>query len=213
LSAGERERLWQEYRRFGALFGMALDAVPGDYRAFRAWWEERFRSGELFLTPEARYTGLAIAFEIPFSPSRQPAKPIHDAVMRGSFPPRVRELYGIEWGSRQRAAFHASVGLLRWLRRVAPERASRGRSGPAYDLVASTERRRLRDGIPTPQVPAPGEGAGPAGRAPGSAGEVGAAALAAGARPAGPGSPAYASAVAPSATPGRRSEPSASRNG
>jgi len=211
LSDAEREELWQEYRRFGALFGMALDDAPETYAEMRAWWASRFASGELFLTPEARYTGRAIALEIPFSRSRQPTKPVHDAVMRGSFPPHVRALYGVEWRSRQRAAFHASVGLLRTLRRLAPESASRGRSGPAYELVAQTERRRLRDGVPTPQVPAPGEGDRPAGRG-GAGGASGGAAGASGSDgPTGAGSSGYASAVVPSATPGNRSEPSGSR--
>jgi uncharacterized protein (DUF2236 family) len=152
LSAEEREGLWQDYLRFGELFGTPRDACPPSYAEFRRWWDERLSGDGMFLTEEARYMGYASAFEIPLPATHQLGKRIHDAVMLGSLPPRVRELYGLRYGRRERTAFAAGVALLRVARRLAPGPVARGSSQRAYDLVAATERRRIERGQPTPQV-------------------------------------------------------------
>jgi len=163
LSAAEREALWQDYRRFGALFGMPLGSVPATYPEFRAWWDERLASARMHLTPEARHTGRFISFEIPMPSARGPSKRLHDLVMLGSLPPRVRELYGLTWSAGQARRWRAAVALLRGGRRLAPARMTRGSCRRSYDLIAEVERRRLLAGRPTPQVPAAGElAAGPA---------------------------------------------------
>lgn len=155
LDADERERLWQDYRRFGALFGMPLDATPASYPAFRAWFDARLAGDRVHLTPEARYTGRAIAFEIPMPRSHQAAKRVHDLIMLGSLPAPVRERYGLAWTPAHAAAFAAAVRMVRRARRLAPDRL-RGSSRRSYELVAAVERRRLATGRPTPQVPAAG---------------------------------------------------------
>lgn len=152
LSDAEREGLWQDYLRFGELFGTPRDACPASYGEFRRWWEERLASDRMFLTEEARYMGYATAFEIPLPATHQLGKRVHDAVMLGSLPPRVRELYGLRYGPREERAFRAGVALLRGLRRLAPGPLARGSCQRSYDLVATTERRRLERGEPTPQV-------------------------------------------------------------
>lgn len=161
LSDGEREELWQDYRRFGTLFGMPPKTAPATYPAFRAWYDGRLASDTMHLTPEARYTGRAIAFEIPMPRFHGPAKRVHDLVMLGSFPQRVRELYGLPWTGAHAAAFPFAVGALRAARTVGPKRLTHGSSAQSYDLVAGVERNRLLAGRPTPQVPLPGGGAAP----------------------------------------------------
>ncbi len=160
LSAQERESLWQDYRRFGALFGMPIDTSPATYPEFRAWYEERLASSRMFLTPEARYTGHAIAFKIPMPDAHGVAKRYHDLVMLGSLPPRVRELYGLTWTPAQARRWRAAVAFLRGLRLLAPERMTHGSCRASYELIASVERRRLQRGRPTPQVPEAGTLAG-----------------------------------------------------
>ena len=39
LDEDERERLWQEYVRFGELFGMPREVAPASHREFREWFE------------------------------------------------------------------------------------------------------------------------------------------------------------------------------
>ena len=152
LSAGEREALWQDYVKFAELFGMPREAAPKTYRDFRRYWQERLASDELFLTDEARYVGYATAFEIPMPAVNQPAKRVHDLIMLGSMPPRVRELYGLRYTPAQRAAFAAVVRAVRAARPLTPRAISHGYNTRSFDMVAGTERRRIQNGEPTPQI-------------------------------------------------------------
>ena len=152
LSDGEREALWQDYLRFGELFGMPRDSVPQTYSAFRSYYERKLASEEMFLTEEARYVGYATAFEIPLPALHQPGKRIHDLIMLGSLPARVRELYGLSYTPAHAVAFSAAVQFARNARRVLPAPVAKGWNRRSFDLVARTERWRIEHGKPTPQV-------------------------------------------------------------
>ncbi len=152
LTAGEREALWQDYLRFGELFGMPRQAVPRSYTDFRAWYEAKLASEEMCLTDEARYIGYATAFEIPLPRLHQPGKRVHDLLMLGSLPPRVRELYGLSYTRAQEVAFRATAAAVRSARRLTPGPLARGWNTKSFDLVARTERWRIEHGKPTPQV-------------------------------------------------------------
>jgi uncharacterized protein (DUF2236 family) len=152
LSPAEHEELWREYVRFGELFGMPRGVAPPSHREFREWWERKLASEEMHLTPEARQIGYATAFEIPLPSIRAPAKAVHDLIMLGSLPPRVRELYGITYSARQEMAFRATVRALRGLRPLTPRLIREGYNTGSFRLVARTERRRLRRGERTPQA-------------------------------------------------------------
>jgi uncharacterized protein (DUF2236 family) len=65
LSEGERESLWRDYVRFGELFGLAASEVPGSYREFQVWWQERLDSPDLVATPHALEMAPLVAFEQP----------------------------------------------------------------------------------------------------------------------------------------------------
>lgn len=153
LSDAERDAFWQDYVRFAELFGMPRSVAPQTYADFAAWWDERLASDEMHLTDEARRTGRFVALKIPMPWANQPAKRLHDLVMLGSFPPRVRELYGLSWSPAQARAFPLAVGLLRGLRSVAPERVRHGSCASSFALVERTERERIARGKPTPQLP------------------------------------------------------------
>jgi uncharacterized protein (DUF2236 family) len=152
LSAREHEALYQDYVRFGELFGMPREAAPASHPEFRAWWDETLASDAIHLTPDGHEVGYATAFEIPLPASRQPAKRVHDLIMLGSLPPRVRELYGLRFGRAQQLAFRATVSALRAARPVTPDRVRRGRNAGHYDLVARTEQQRIERGEPTPRA-------------------------------------------------------------
>jgi uncharacterized protein (DUF2236 family) len=152
LSADEQERLWQEYVRFGELFGMPREVAPACHAEFRAWFEDKLESNDMHLTSEAREIGYATAFEIPMPAYRAPAKAVHNLIMLGSLPARVRELYGISYSRRQQRAFRAVVRGLRGARPLTPRSVREGYNTAHFRMVARTERRRLQRGEPTPQV-------------------------------------------------------------
>ena len=152
LSDTEREALWQDYIRFGELFKLPRDAVPATYGAYRAWYAEQLAGADLYLTDEARYMGHASAFQIPMPARSQPAKRVHDLVMLGSLPSRVRELYGLRYTPAHAAACMAALASARLARLIVPRALTRGSCIPEFEMVAATERRRIERGQATPQL-------------------------------------------------------------
>jgi uncharacterized protein (DUF2236 family) len=152
LSAAEREALWQDYVRFAELFGMPAGFAPATYEDFRAWYERQLAGEDLYLTDEARYMGHASAFAIPMPVTRQLGKRVHDAIMRGSLPSRVRELYDIPYTRANAAACAAALALTRHARPFLPRALVRGSCVPEFRMVAETERRRIARGQPTPRL-------------------------------------------------------------
>jgi uncharacterized protein (DUF2236 family) len=152
LTDDRREALWQDYLRFAELFKMPREGAPGNYREFRDWYDAQLAGPDLHLTEEARYMGYALAFEIPMPASRQVGKRIHDLVMLGSLPERVRELYGLHYSSAQARACAAVLASGRLARMLAPRSLTHGSCIPEFEMVAATERRRIERGQPTPQL-------------------------------------------------------------
>jgi uncharacterized protein (DUF2236 family) len=154
LTDAERDEFWSEYVRFGELFGMPAEVAPGSWAEFANYFEDRLNSPDAYLTEEAMYTGKAIMFEIPVPPLNLPAMRVHNVVMLGALPPRVRELYGLRYGTRDALAFRVAVRALRAPRPLAPEFMRTGRNTRFFDQVANTERSRIAKGAPTPVLPA-----------------------------------------------------------
>jgi uncharacterized protein (DUF2236 family) len=152
LTDAERESLWQDYLYFGELFGMPRERAPQTYAGFRTYYRSRLAGDELFLTDEARYVGRATAFEIPMPWLQQPAKQVHDLIMLGSLPRRVREHYGLRFSARQATAFAITTRAIRAGRRLTPGPLTRGWNTASFERVACTERWRIEHGRPTPQI-------------------------------------------------------------
>jgi uncharacterized protein (DUF2236 family) len=152
LGDGEREALWQDYVRFAELFRAPRESFPATYGEFRAWYERQLAGPDLFLTEEARYMGHASAFQIPTEPSRLPAKRLHDLMMLGSLPPRVRELYGLRYTAAHAAACRVALAAARLVRPLVPDSQLRGSCVPELEGVAAVERARIERGQATPQI-------------------------------------------------------------
>ena len=144
LDAGERESLWQDYVRFGELFGMPGSVAPATYPEFRSWFDARIASDEVHLTEESREIGRIVALEIPGPPQDRPALAVANLLVIGLLPARARRLYGLRWNAAHRAAFAAAVAAHRAAHPLVPKRVRRGPSGWSYDRVARSERRHGR---------------------------------------------------------------------
>lgn len=146
LAAAEKEALWQDYVRFGELFGMPREAAPSSYRGFRTYWEQTWSDGTLHLTEEAREVALAIAFEIPLPRYLHPSREVHNLVLAGTLPPRVRKLFGLRWTPLHEAAFRSVATTMRAARPVTPRRVRRGPNTASFELVARTEQQLVAGG-------------------------------------------------------------------
>jgi uncharacterized protein (DUF2236 family) len=152
LSDEQREALWQDYIRFGELFGMPRSVAPPTYREYREWYAVQLAGPDLYLTEEARYMGYASAFEIPMPSSRQIGKRVHDLIMLGSLPARVRELYELPFTPAHAAACRLALAGGRFARMLAPRSRTHGSCIPEFEMVAAVERRRIERGQPTPRL-------------------------------------------------------------
>lgn len=151
LSAAEREALWQDYVRFGELFLLPREAVPPTYREFQAWFDGKLASPDLHATEHAREMAPLVAFEQPVPRHARANLAVQNLVIKGTLPPRVRQIFGIQWSARHEAAFQAIAASHRRARPAFPRRMRRGRNDVFFDLVRDTEKRR--GGTTTPQIP------------------------------------------------------------
>lgn len=152
LDSAQRDELWADYVRFAELFGMPREVAPGSWGEFEEYFSQRLSSPAAHLTDEARSTGRAILFEIPVPALNTPAMRVHNVVMLGALPPRVRRMYGLRYTPADALAFRIAVTGLRTPRPLAPSFMRRGRNTRFFDQVANTERDRIARGKPTPQL-------------------------------------------------------------
>lgn len=150
LSAAERDGLWADYMRFGELFGMPSEVAPRSHREGRAWLEDRIGSPRVHLTREAASTGKAILLDIPVPASRRLSMRVHNVIQVAMLPPRVRELYGIEYTPGMRAAFRSVMAVWRTAWPRMPEHVRLGSCRADFDRVARTERALFAAGRPIP---------------------------------------------------------------
>jgi uncharacterized protein (DUF2236 family) len=150
LSEGEREALWQDYVRFGELFRLPSSEVPGSYREFRAWWEERLASPDLVATPHALEMAPLVAFKQPVPRAARGNLAVQNLVIKGTLPPRVREIFGIPWTRAHETAFRSIAASHRRARHAFPRQMRRGRNDVFFDVVTQAERKR--GGTATPEL-------------------------------------------------------------
>jgi uncharacterized protein (DUF2236 family) len=150
LSEREREDLWQDYVRFGELFGLPSSEVPGSYREFSAWWEERLASPDLQATAHGLEMAPLVAFEQPVPRAARGNIVAQNHIIKGTLPPRVREIFGIRWSGAHERSFRAMTATHRRARRYFPRKMRRGRNDVFFDVVSKTEHQR--GGTVTPQL-------------------------------------------------------------
>jgi uncharacterized protein (DUF2236 family) len=150
LTPDEREELWQDYVRFGELFDLPRSDVPSSYREFSAWWNERLSSPDLQATAHGLEMAPLVAFEQPVPAPARGNLVAQNHIIKGTLPPRVREIFGIRWTRAHEASFRAMTATHRSVRHVFPRQVRRGRNDVFFDVVSKAERQR--GGTRTPQL-------------------------------------------------------------
>ena len=152
LSEGEREALWQDYVRFGELFGLPRSEVPGSHREFRAWFEAKLASPEVHPTPHALEVAPLVAFRQPVPRHARLNLETQNLIIKGTLPPQVREVFEIRWTGAHERAFRSVTAAHRRARHAMPRPLRRGRNDYFFDVVTKAEKRR--GGTATPRVAA-----------------------------------------------------------
>ena len=119
--------------RFGELFGLPRGEVPGSYREFSAWWEERLSSPELQATEHGLEMAPLVAFEQPVPGPARGNIVAQNHIIKGTLPPRVREIFGIRWSRAHETSFRAMTAAT-----AAPAASSPARCGAAATTSSST---------------------------------------------------------------------------
>jgi uncharacterized protein (DUF2236 family) len=148
LSDKEREALWQDYVRFGELFGLPADSVPADYPEFRAWFDGKLASPDLHATAHALEMAPIVAFRQPVPLPARLNLETQNLIVKGTLPPRVREIFGIRWTSAHETAFRSITAAHRRARPAMPRQLRRGRNDYFFNVV--TQREKRRGGTRTP---------------------------------------------------------------
>jgi uncharacterized protein (DUF2236 family) len=142
LSPAEKEAYYQETRLFAGLFGIAEEAMPADWPAFKLYCEEMTSSDALAVGRPARETARFL-----LTPPRGLAGPFvrgYGALTTGLLPARIREGFGLSFGPAEEASFRRT---LRAVERLWPRLPDRLRWVPDY-----VEARRRLDGRPRPDT-------------------------------------------------------------
>jgi uncharacterized protein (DUF2236 family) len=150
LSDAEREDLWQDYVRFGELFKLPRSAVPATHREFKAWWDEKMSSPDLQATQHGLEMAPLVAFRQPVPAPARGNLAIQNHIIKGTLPPRVREIFGIRWTPAHETSFRAMAAASRRTRRFLPRPMRRGRNDMFFDVVTKGERKR--GGTVTPEL-------------------------------------------------------------
>jgi uncharacterized protein (DUF2236 family) len=150
LSEEEREGLWQDYVRFGELFGLPREEMPASNAEFEAWFGGKLASPDLQATEHGLEMAPLVAFRQPVPTAARGNLAIQNHLIKGTLPPRVRRIFGIRWSAMHEHSFRAIAAAHRRARRAFPYPVRRGRNDYFFDLVTQAEQRR--GGTVTPEL-------------------------------------------------------------
>ncbi len=75
---------------------------------------------------------------------------LQNHIIKGTLPPRVREIFGIRWSRAHESSFRAMAAAHRRAAALLPASVRRGRNDFFFDVVSRTEQQR--GGTATPQL-------------------------------------------------------------
>ena len=139
LAPADKEALYAETKRFGALFGIGAE-LPPSWAAFERYWEDALRSDTIVVGRAAQEIGGFLLEG--YRASAQPVMRWYRVMTAGLMPEPLRAPWGLTYGRTERAVFEASQ---RAIGATWPHLPERVRFVPAY-----VEARRRLAGLTRP---------------------------------------------------------------
>ncbi len=124
--------------------------MPGSHVEFKAWFDGKLAAPDLQATEHGLAMAPLVAFRQPVPAAARGNLAVQNHIIKGTLPPRVREIFGIHWSRAHEAGFRAIAAAHRRSRGLFPYRMRRGRNDVFFDVVTKAERRR--GGTVTPQL-------------------------------------------------------------
>jgi uncharacterized protein (DUF2236 family) len=153
LDAGELARFYDDARFLAEVFGIPPDAVPRDWPAFEAYFDDAVNGATLNVGPIARAQADALTTTDPSNllgaiygiraglrarpwadnrPLRTLSSRFSRVLAAGMLPARLRDDFGLPWRRPERAAYRA---LVLTVRRAVPRLPPKYRLVPGFDLI------------------------------------------------------------------------------
>ena len=136
--------------RFGELFGLPAQRGARQPPRVRGLVRGKLASPELHATEHALEMAPLVAFRQPVPAPARGNLALQNHIIKGTLPPRVREIFGIRWSGAHEASFRAMTAAHRRARHVFPRPMRRGRNDVFFDVVIRTEQQR--GGTRTPEL-------------------------------------------------------------
>jgi len=138
LSDADRERYYEETKRFAHLFGIPEAALPPDWSTFEEYNERMYASEQLAVTPET--LELAKFLYRPLTPMLKPIMQWGEMMTAASLPPNLTRQFELPHSASTPDEFNRTVKRFRALHRRLPDRL---RYSPTYfEALARIEGRR-----------------------------------------------------------------------
>ncbi|HEU5230439.1 MAG TPA: oxygenase MpaB family protein [Ktedonobacteraceae bacterium] len=112
LSEDEQEQYYQESKTLAQLLGLSASDMPATLADLRCYIHDMVYSNRLAATPQARELARTVLYP-PIPSLFRPLLHLNLQVTCALLPQPVREIYGLEWGSKHQRAFDLSTAGLR----------------------------------------------------------------------------------------------------
>jgi uncharacterized protein (DUF2236 family) len=139
LSPEVRERYYADCRLLGALFGIPVEAQPGNWPAFRTWFDETIASDRLSVVSAAKTVGR----EVLSGAGRIPVPRWYLDVTASLMPERLRAAFDLRFGNSEQRRARRAVAVLRYAYPILPGRVRH--VGPYQEALARTAGRGRPD--------------------------------------------------------------------
>jgi uncharacterized protein (DUF2236 family) len=117
LDHAARQTLLDDWCRFGAFFGLAIEDLPSDWRSFKGWF--RAECEHLAVGPAGREVAAAV-LDPPLWFVPRAVKEAYALIATGLLPPELRAAYGVDWSEEDEAVLEELDDAIRAVWSVAP---------------------------------------------------------------------------------------------